>query len=86
VELVAAIRLRRVITNEWAFIFSGVLSVLFGVLLVTQPGAGALTLVWLIGVYAVLFGIGLLVFAWRLHGLIEHMPRLSAQASQTRPV
>jgi uncharacterized membrane protein HdeD (DUF308 family) len=85
VEVVAAIRLRQVISNEWAFILSGVLSVLFGILLVIQPGAGALTVVWLIGLYAVLFGIGLLVFAWRLHGLTEGMPKLSGRASQTRP-
>src|ERR1700693_548759 len=55
-EVVAAVNLRHVITNEWALIFSGVLSVIFGLLLVIQPGAGALALVWLIGIYAVIFG------------------------------
>jgi len=84
VEVVAAVRMRQVISNEWALILSGALSVVFGVLLVIQPGAGVLTLVWLIGLYAVLFGIGLLAFAWRLHGLQEDMPRVSSRASQTR--
>ena len=41
-EVIAAVRLRQVITNEWALIFSGVLSVVFGVLLVAQPGAGSI--------------------------------------------
>jgi uncharacterized membrane protein HdeD (DUF308 family) len=86
VEVIAAIRFRQVITNEWAFILSGVLSVVFGLLLVIQPGAGALALVWLIGLYAILFGIGLLAFAWRLRGLLEHMPEVSSRSSQTRPV
>jgi uncharacterized membrane protein HdeD (DUF308 family) len=86
VEVIAAVRLRQAITNEWALILSGVLSVVFGLLLVIQPGAGALTLVWLIGLYAVLFGLGLLAFAWRLHGLLEHMPAVSPPVSQTRRV
>jgi uncharacterized membrane protein HdeD (DUF308 family) len=84
-EVYAAIRLRRVITNEWALIFSGVLSVLFGIVLLAQPGAGALALVWLIGLYAVVFGIALLAFAWRLRGLYQHMPEVPG-VPQTRPV
>jgi uncharacterized membrane protein HdeD (DUF308 family) len=86
VEVIAAVRLRQVITNEWALILAGVLSVVFGLLLVMQPGAGALALVWLIGVYAVIFGLGLLAFAWRLRGLLEHMQGASSRASQARPV
>jgi len=84
-EIYAAIRLRQVINNEWALVLSGALSVIFGILLVAQPGAGALALVWLIGLYAVIFGIGLLVFAWKLRALHEHMPNPSG-APQTRPV
>ena len=41
VEVVAAVRMRQVITNEWALILSGVLSVVFGLLLAIQPGSGA---------------------------------------------
>ena len=83
-EVYAAIRLRRVIRNEWALILSGVLSVIFGVLLVAQPGAGALAVVWLIGLYAILFGITMLALAWRLRGMSEHMPHVSS-APQGRP-
>jgi hypothetical protein len=43
-EVVAAIRLRDVIRNEWWLVASGVLSVIFGLLLVVAPGAGALAL------------------------------------------
>lgn len=83
-EVYAAIRLRRVIRNEWALIVSGVLSVIFGVLLLAQPGAGAVALVWLIGIYAIVFGVAMLVFAWHLRGLLEHMPDVS-RAPQGRP-
>ena len=65
-EIVAAVRLRKVITNEWLLIVSGALSVVFGALLVIQPAAGTLALVWWIGSFAVLFGALLLVLAFRM--------------------
>src|SRR5205823_2616287 len=46
IEICTAIRLRQVVDNEWAMALSGVLSVVFGVLLVMQPGSGVLAVVW----------------------------------------
>jgi uncharacterized membrane protein HdeD (DUF308 family) len=83
-EVIGAIRLRQVIKNERAMIFSGVLSVIFGAVLFAQPGAGALAVVWLIGIYAVIFGVAMLVLAWRLHGMLEHTHELTPSARQTR--
>jgi uncharacterized membrane protein HdeD (DUF308 family) len=68
-EIVAAIQLRRVITGEWMLILSGLLSMLFGVLLFVFPAAGAVSMVWLIGIYAITFGITLIILAFRLRGL-----------------
>lgn len=65
-QIAAAIRFRKEIRNEWFLGLSGLVSVLFGAMLVMQPGAGALALVWVIGIYAVFFGILLLVFSFRL--------------------
>lgn len=65
-QIIAAIRFRKEIRNEWLLGLSGVVSVLFGGMLIMQPGAGALALVWVIGIYAVFFGILLLVFSFRL--------------------
>jgi uncharacterized membrane protein HdeD (DUF308 family) len=82
-EVVTAIRLRQVIQHEWAMIFAGVISVLFGALLVAQPAAGALAVVWLIGIYAVIFGIALLVLAWRLRETLQESRGTTSGAHQT---
>jgi uncharacterized membrane protein HdeD (DUF308 family) len=68
-EIVAAFRLRKVIDNEWWLVLSGALSLVFGIVLVAAPGAGALALVWVIGAYAVLFGIVLFALAFRLRSM-----------------
>lgn len=65
-EIVAAIRLRDEIPNEWWLGASGALSVVFGLLLMIAPGAGALALVLWIGAYAILFGALLVGLAFRL--------------------
>jgi uncharacterized membrane protein HdeD (DUF308 family) len=65
-ELSAAYLLRRVLRREWLLVLAGLASVLFGILLIVNPRAGLLTLVWLTGAYALVFGVILLVLAWRL--------------------
>ena len=65
-EIIAAVRVRKQITGEVWWILSGILSVVFGVLLMIAPGAGALALVLWIGAYAVIFGALLVGLAFRL--------------------
>jgi len=65
-ELVAAFRLRKVITNEWMLVLGGVVSILFGILLIARPGVGLLTLVFWIGAYALIFGALLIALSLRL--------------------
>jgi uncharacterized membrane protein HdeD (DUF308 family) len=65
-EIAAAVQLRKVIPNEWALIFGGTLSVLFGVLLFANPAAGALSVIWIIGTYAILIGLLLIYAAFRV--------------------
>jgi uncharacterized membrane protein HdeD (DUF308 family) len=65
-EIVGAIRLRKEIDNEWLLILGGALSVLFGIVLLALPGAGALAVVWIIGGYAIVYGIILVLLALRL--------------------
>lgn len=65
-RVVAAISLRREIDNEWAMALSGVLSIIFGVVLAVLPGVGLLSLVWVIGIFALGVGATLIVLAFRL--------------------
>jgi uncharacterized membrane protein HdeD (DUF308 family) len=66
-EIVAAVQLRKVIKHEWALMLGGALSVIFGILLLARPLAGAVAMVWLIGIYAIIFGIDSIALALRLH-------------------
>jgi uncharacterized membrane protein HdeD (DUF308 family) len=66
VEIMAAIQLRKYIDNEWALIIGGLLSVLFGTFVFVRPGAGALALIWVIGIYAIAFGVLIVAFSFRL--------------------
>lgn len=69
IEIALAIRLRRVIEGEIWMALAGVASVLFGILIVVFPAAGALSLVWLIGAFAIAFGVFAIGLGWRLRGI-----------------
>jgi uncharacterized membrane protein HdeD (DUF308 family) len=70
-NLVAAVKLRHEISNEWLLVLSGLLSIGFAALLVITPGPGALVITWLIGWFALILGAALLAIAFRLHR-VEH--------------
>ena len=80
-EIVAAIRLRAVIENEWLLALSGVLSVLFGVVALVWPASAALAIIWIIGAYTILFGVLLLMLAFRLRNLGSGAPSPLSLAS-----
>jgi uncharacterized membrane protein HdeD (DUF308 family) len=73
-EIAAAVRLRRHITGEWLLGMSGVLSVIFGVLIAFAPIAGALVIAVWFGVYALIFGIVLVTLGVRLRSWNREIP------------
>jgi uncharacterized membrane protein HdeD (DUF308 family) len=76
-EVIGAFKLRKQMPDWW-WLVAGLASILFGALVIWHPGAGALAVLWLIGTYAVAFGIFLLGFAWRLRAHAHHLRQVPA--------
>jgi uncharacterized membrane protein HdeD (DUF308 family) len=72
-DLAVAIRLRQAIRGKWLLILSGIASIVFGVWVFLFPGAGALALVWLISVHAIVTGVLLLALAFRVRAWARRM-------------
>ena len=72
-ELTAAWYLRKAIRNEWVLALAGILSILAAIVLVVNPRSGALAVIWVIGIYAIFFGVALLGLAWRLRAHHQHV-------------
>lgn len=81
-EIFIALRVRRAISNELGLIIGGILSVLFGIVLIAFPGTGALAVIFLIGAYAIFFGIAMLALAWRLR---DHHQRVAEPLGGAAP-
>lgn len=77
-EIVTAIEFRQVLTGEWMLIFGGLLSIVFGGLLFVFPAAGEVSIVWMLGVYAILNGISELIFGFRLQRMTRKLDTIAA--------
>ena len=65
-EIAAAFALRELVAREWALALAGILSVVFGILLFIYPSAGILSILWLVGIYGIVFGLLFIVRAFQL--------------------
>jgi uncharacterized membrane protein HdeD (DUF308 family) len=65
-EIISAIQLRKEIEGEFWLGLGGVISVVAGVLLILFPGAGILSVLTIVGAYAIVFGIMMILLGWRL--------------------
>ena len=68
-EIAIAIKMRREIKGEWFLILMGLASIVFAVLLLWNPIAGAAAVIWLIAWYAVVMGVLAIFFGCRLRSL-----------------
>lgn len=73
-EIVAAIQMRKVIKNEFWLILGGIASIAFGVLMLWRPLAGALAIIWIIAAYAIVFGVIMVAFSFRLRSHVTAAP------------
>jgi uncharacterized membrane protein HdeD (DUF308 family) len=68
-EIAAAWQLRKEISGELLLALDGAVSVIFGIYLWLFPGLGAISLIWLIALFAVASGVMLLILAFRMRNL-----------------
>jgi uncharacterized membrane protein HdeD (DUF308 family) len=68
--LAAAFRLE-IDDGRWWLVLGGAVSLLYGALLIVAPMIGALVLTWWLGAYALVFGVALLVLAFRLRARLD---------------
>ena len=73
--MVTAIQWRREISPEWALSIGVIIAILFGVVLVANPAAGALAMTWVSGTYALVFGLMRIVLAFRVRRLPQRLAR-----------
>jgi uncharacterized membrane protein HdeD (DUF308 family) len=71
VELIAAFSWEG-LDSRWLLGVTGVLSIILGILILGSPAVGGLALIWTIGVYAIVLGIGLLAHGARAIRLEHH--------------
>jgi uncharacterized membrane protein HdeD (DUF308 family) len=74
VEIALAIKLRRELKGEWLLVLMGLASIIFAVVILWNPGPGALALLWLIASYAIVLGILAIIFGFRLRSLRAPLP------------
>lgn len=77
---VAAFRLQ-LDHGRWWLVLGGLVSILYGLLLIVTPLVGALVLTWWLGAYALVFGVLLLTLGFRLRTRHEAGPGASVRAA-----
>lgn len=78
-EVVAAIKLRKEIRGEFWLVLAGLLSIAFGVFLMARPGAGAMSVLWFIAAYSILFGVSLIVLSLRARHFVHEVGAFQAK-------
>jgi uncharacterized membrane protein HdeD (DUF308 family) len=68
-EIIGGFQLREYINNEWLYILAGIVSIVFGILVLRDVGAGLVAVTWTLGIYAIIFGFTQFGVAYKLNKL-----------------
>ncbi|HEX8032914.1 MAG TPA: HdeD family acid-resistance protein [Ktedonobacterales bacterium] len=82
-EIAFALAYPDTLAHPWLAGLSGLLSVVFGILLAVWPRAGVVTLTWLVGIYAIAYGATLLYYAFRLQEVRKAVGSVRKGGSET---
>ncbi len=66
-------KVREKIDREWVLYLTGALSVIWGALIIIQPGSGAVSVVYMIGAWAIMLGVMKILFAFKARNFTEHV-------------
>jgi len=80
-RIAMAVRLRKEISGEWLLGLSGAVSILFGIAILAMPALGAMAAVFLVGAWAIVLGITLIMLALKARKFGQHVKDTVAAAT-----
>jgi len=85
IQVVVAVSLRKVVRSGWGWgVVSGLVSVIFGVIVVARPTAGLVSIIWVLGVYAIMLGVLLIGFGLQVRRLAREVDPQTQQGPAVR--
>jgi uncharacterized membrane protein HdeD (DUF308 family) len=84
-QIVLAIRMREQIRGELFLGLAGLIAVLFGLVLVINPGAGLLSVLWLVGIFAIAIGATFFLLGLRLRRVFDQARRQNEYGERGLP-
>lgn len=77
-QLVQAFALKRELSGVWGWVLaSGIISIIWGGFVLAVPGIGLLTVLWVFGIFALLFGIWTIVMSLRIRSAVRQVLQTS---------
>lgn len=68
-QILGGLALRKEVQGEWMLLLSGLINILFGGVLIAEPAAGALAIIWVIGLFSILSGASLIALSFKVKSL-----------------
>ncbi|MCW2941995.1 MAG: protein of unknown function rane [Actinomycetia bacterium] len=75
-QIVTAVLLRKELPDEWFLIITGAISVIFGLLLFLWPAKSVIAVIWIIGLFSLIFGVAMVTTSLRLRKLGRTLSQL----------